>query len=83
MEADNAVCSRDSDNLTDADNQQERPAIAGILRDYTPGSSDRRDEIVRSAWRHAGVMRNALLHQYVANTGWCNTKNGPKVESLP
>ena len=27
-----------SDNSSAADNQQERPAFAGILRDFTPGS---------------------------------------------
>ena len=71
-----------SDNLQGADNQQERPANAGILRDYTLGSSTRRDEIVRSAWRHAEVVRNALLHQHAGNACWCNTINGPKVSGI-
>ena len=45
-------------NASSADNQQERPAQAGILRDYTPGISERDEDIVRAAWRHAEVGRN-------------------------
>jgi hypothetical protein len=41
----------------------------------------RRDEIVRAAWRHAEVVRNALLHQRGRFACWCNDQNGPKVES--
>ena len=45
-------------NASSADNQQERPAQAGILRDYTPGTSEGSEDIVRAAWRHAEVGRN-------------------------
>ena len=48
----------------------------GILRDCTPGpSSDRWDETVRSAWRHAEPDGNDLAP---AESG-SNIKNGPKV----
>jgi hypothetical protein len=44
-----------SDNASGADNQQERPAdLAGILRDHTPDIQSLDDEMVPSAWRHAG-----------------------------
>ncbi len=48
----------------------------GILRDCTPGpSNDRRDETVRSAWRHAEPDGNDLALAKAGVTG----KNGPKV----
>ena len=44
-----------------ADNQQERPAnLVGILRDYTLDILEliRDKDIVRTAWRHAELIRN-------------------------
>ena len=48
-----------SENLFSAVNQQERPVSSGILRDFTPGPKFFGDDKVRTAWRHAGVRRNA------------------------
>jgi hypothetical protein len=47
-----------SDNMLGADDQQERLARARILRDYTPGTFEEGEDIVRAAWRHAEVGRN-------------------------
>ena len=38
--------------------KKETIQILRILRDYTPGTSERGEDIVRAAWRHAEVGRN-------------------------
>lgn len=55
-----------SDNSFGAGNQQERPAQAGILRDYTPDSKQG-DDIVRPAWRHAELDGNVQARRKVSN----------------
>jgi hypothetical protein len=52
------VCEASSDNPADAENQQERLIDEiRILRDYTPNADDLivGEDIVPSAWRHAGT----------------------------
>src|SRR5205085_2139887 len=56
-----------SDNPLGAGNQQERLARARILRDYTPDSTENRDDIVRTAWRHAELDGNVQVHRKVSN----------------
>lgn len=52
-------------NLLGADNQQERLVKTRILREYTQGTSEKSEDVLRSAWRHAEASRNDLLHYTV------------------
>jgi hypothetical protein len=59
------VCEPGSDNPPDAENQQERLVHnTRILRDYTPNAGELfvGEDIVPSAWRHAGTgVKEALF----------------------
>lgn len=50
-----------SENLTAADNQQERLEQSRILRDYMPNTFFRCEDIVRTTWRHVERSRNDFV----------------------
>src|ERR1700687_6429918 len=55
---------------------REDPSTSDPLRDYTPGFARdaREDDIVRSAWRHAGSQDRTTVRIFVLTQ-----MNGPKV----